>query len=858
MDVDNNTGYLQPEVDLTSCDREPIHVLGRVQEFGFLLAISSDWVVAQASENIGDHLDVHVDDLLGSNLAETFSLEAVRRLRSAVAALDGAMSIERIFGLRLLNGGRSFDVAVHRSGGKIVIEGEPSVGDSPKDITSSVYPLIARLGKVESVGELCQNAARHLRVLTGFDRVMVYRFGEDGSGTVIAEQHKSGMEPFLNLRYPASDIPQQARALYVKNPIRIIADASKDGAIIRPERAPDGQPLDLSLSSTRAVSSIHLEYLRNMGVAASMSVSIIKRGKLWGLFACHHETPRTLPYSIRTAAELFGHLFSFILDQKENDQEREDVNRARLLHDQLMVQITDGSDLAQNFHLIASTIGSVIPFDGVALYVDGEYKSEGSVPTREEFLGLARFLNTAAASQVFHTDSISKLHEPGADFSDRAAGMLVLPVSRRPRDYLVFFRREVAHDVHWAGNPDKPAELGPNGIRLTPRKSFEAWKQTVHGQSKPWTPTEYRAAEALRVTLLEVVLRITDSHIREREKAQEKQELLIAELNHRVRNILNLIHSLVQQSRGTTTDVTEFTDVVGGRIQALARAHDQITRELWQPASVRDLIETEAEAYLFDKAKRIRIEGPDANVEPKAFTTISLVIHELTTNAAKYGALSDRSGHINVTLEQTGDDALRITWKESGGPIISKAPSRKGFGTTIIERSIPYELQGDADIRFETTGLKASFLIPAQNIASFGDRSVEQSGAEVSSDQTGSLEGEVLVVEDNMIIALDAEEFLTALGASGVSVASTVQDGLKLVETRRFTAAVLDVNLGTETSEPVARKLIELDIPFVFASGYGDNAALQEAFPNVPMVQKPYDQAALEAGFRSMAAPGGD
>ncbi|MGF1552968.1 MAG: HWE histidine kinase domain-containing protein [Paracoccaceae bacterium] len=847
---DADTGALTREVDLTSCDREPIHKLGRVQSFGALIAVSADWIVTHASDNVADFLGREAGALIGLPLAEAVEAEALHALRSKLQMLGHRDAVERAFGLRPARDAAPVDATLHLSGDVIVIEMERA-GEAPRpDYGALVRPMIDRMSRAGDVETLCEQAARHLRALTGFDRVMVYRFADDDTGEVIAESRAPDMASFKGLRYPASDIPVQARALYKRNLLRLITDVADPGRPILPARDPEGRVLDLSMSAIRAVSPIHLEYLANMGVGASLSVSIVKRDRLWGLFACHHRTARLLSPEARAAAELFGQLFAFVLDQRLADVEREEQARARQLHDRLMARLAGGSSIAENFETIVEAIGEVVAHDGAVGWIGGEYLATGQAPTREEFLGLVRFLNTTAASRVYHTERLGAVFAPAADFVERAAGMLVLPVSRTPRDYIVLFRREIARSVTWAGDPTKPAELGPNGLRLTPRKSFEAWQEVVRGTSAPWTSLEVQAAEALRVTLLEVVLRMTDAAVRDRARAQERQELLIAELNHRVRNILGLIRSLIAQSRGEAETVAEFTEVVGGRIHALARAHDQITRESWNPASAHELVQTETAAYLGAKADRICLSGPDVALEPKAFTTLALVVHELTTNAAKYGALSDRHGAVDVRFAIEPDGALAIDWRERGGPPVRGVPNRRGFGTTIIERSVPFELQGTAEVRFEVGGLQARFVLPPAHVAAVVEAAAADDASPAAEDAPRApLSGDVLVLEDNMIIALDAETCVAELGAERVHVASCVRDALAILDRVVPDFAILDVNLGAETSEAVARRLAEAGARFVFATGYGGTTAVTTTFPDAVVVQKPYDRATLESAI---------
>ena len=843
------------EVDLTNCDREPIHIPGRIQAFGTLLAFSADMIVTHAAENLSEMAGRDIHDPVGSSLADIIAPDALERVRERLSSLIGLDGIDRLFRLALFEpsslaeDSRLFDVALHASGRTFVMEIEPASQGLPTDHVGFIRPMIDRVQKAGSVENACAVAARQLRGLIGYDRVMIYRFGEDGSGEVVAESRASTVETsYLKLRYPASDIPQQARALYMRNLLRIIADVDGPTVDIGPPLGSRSQPLDLSLSTIRAVSPIHLEYLANMGVKASLSISLIVRGRLWGLVACHHYSPRVIPFDTRTAAELFGQLFAFAIDQSMGDARREEAARSRVVHDRIMASLADGTAIGDNFDAIADAVSTVIPNDGIAAWIDGAFTARGSTPTREEFLSLARFLNTTPVGEVFATDHIAGVHPPAADYCTRAAGMLVLPVSRKPRDYLVLFRREAIHDVIWAGNPDKPVEVGPNGVRLQPRKSFDAWTQTVHGRSKPWTQSQIGTAEALRVTLLEVVLRMSDQAVQERARAQEQQELLIAELNHRVRNILKLIQGLVTQS-STVADVASFTETVGGRIHALARAHDQITRENWNSSSLHDLIRTEAEAYFGEETSRVHIDGPDAMLAPNAFTTLSLVIHEMMTNAMKYGALYDRAGQVFISVDSTPKDDLRICWREEGGPAVT-APTRRGFGTTIIERSIPFELKGEARIHYEVTGVRGEFVVPAEHIDAIREPAPEAaSDGTAPGPGTASLDGEVLIVEDNLIIALDAEDMLLGLGADQVHTAADVTGALAIVESRPLRFALLDINLGVETSMPVARALAARGVPFVLATGYGDRTAFADVFPDVGVVQKPYDAADVRAAI---------
>lgn len=826
------------QVDLTNCEREPIHVLGNIQPFGFLIAVSADWLVSRASENLANFIGMAADAALGRPLNDLFSKKALHAIRNRVTLLRGPDAVERLFGLALQDGGPDFDVALHFSGNQIVIEAEPAVQEE-LEASAMVRAMIARLSQCDGMTAYLREGARQVKALTGFDRVMVYRFDEQGAGEVVAEALSPGVESFLGLHYPASDIPAQARRLYLRNIFRVIADVGAVPVPVRPALDSHGQALDQSLSVLRAVSPIHVEYLRNMGVAASLSISIIVDGRLWGLFACHHYAPRLPSFAYRTAAELFGQMFSLMLESRERRETAEYEARARAVADRLMATVAQDGDLLNNAAWIGDMVFDTIPADGVGVFLDGAISLSGLTPGRAEFSEIVRLLNQSAAGEIFSTNSIQSLLPSAAAYADLAAGLIAIPLSRSPRDYVVLFRSEQLRSVRWAGNPEKPVELGPNGARLTPRKSFELWSQLVKGQSLPFTAAERRVAQTLRTGMLEVLVRLSEAAGQERARAHERQELLIAELNHRVRNILALIRGLVSQSRQAGRQSVEaFISTLDDRIRALARAHDQITADRWGPARLVDLIETEAGAYLGGKRDRVTLNGPNLLIQPSAFTTVALVLHELMTNAAKYGALSD-SGVVTVSWRQDSEGSLLLDWVEAGGPAVT-APSRRGFGSTIIEQSIPFDLGGRAEVEYRITGIQARFCIPSRHVAGLAHGDGEPMRVAEPPPGGPLLAGKsVLLVEDSMIIALDAEDMLRQLGAGSVTTAASVARAQAALREEHFDFALMDVNLGTETSVVLAAELERRNVPFIFATGYGEKGLLS-GHGDVPLINKPY------------------
>ena len=343
-----------------------------------------------------------------------------------------------------------------------------------------------------------------------------------------------------------------------------------------------------------------------------------------------------------------------------------------------------------------------------------------------------------------------------------------------------------------------------------------------------------------------MILRSVDVNEKLQKEANERQDTLIAELNHRVRNILTLIQGLVSQTMESADNTQKFAKQLDGRIKALARAHDQITQDQWSPAPLKTLFVNELNAYSPDFKKNVRLEGPHAIIDPQAFSSMALVVHEMVTNSAKYGALSAPKGILSVTWELDPQGNLDVLWREEGGPAVVP-PSRRGFGSTIIQHSIPHELGGTAAIDYVKEGVQARFQIPERFVEVIAlppepVRKFSRKGPQLSVETRDT---KVLLVEDNMIIALDNEDMLRAAGFSDVVLAKDVENGLRAIRDHDFGFALLDINLGRENSIPIAEKLRELDIPFIFASGYDDASLLDEAFSDVPVVIKPFSKEKL-------------
>ncbi|MGY1602269.1 SpoIIE family protein phosphatase [Geodermatophilus sp. SYSU D00815] len=483
------------EEALRHCAAEPIAVPGAIQPHGVLLALTEpDLTVVSASANAGDLFGAEV---LGRPLAELLAPADLAALRADLAG-------DALEPLRQTVAGGEADLVVHRRDGLLLAEWEPLAGAerAPAEWHARLPAVLARLSESGSLDELTAALARDVRALTGFDRVMVYRFDAEWNGEVVAESRRDDLEPFLGLHYPAGDIPAQARELYTRNWLRLIPDARYAPVPLRPAVNPlTGGPLDLSRSVLRSVSPVHLEYLANMGVVASMSVSLVDRGRLWGLIACHgYRGPHRPSYADRTAAEFLGRTASLLLRTTAESGERDRVvevaqRQARLVAALGRAPRRPAAALVGG----TTTVLDLLPAAGAAVRLDGRLHLLGSTPPPDRVPGLVRELLGAGAAV---TDRVPRVLPASADLAATASGVLAVEVGGGRGDFLAWFRPETLRTVTWGGDP-RTSEVVPDdgGPRLSPRRSFAAWSEIVRGTAEPWRPHEVAAARELAAQL---------------------------------------------------------------------------------------------------------------------------------------------------------------------------------------------------------------------------------------------------------------------------------------------------------------------------------------------------------------------
>ena len=830
--------YDRSRIDLTNCDREPIHIPGSIQPHGAMVVLNENGLVSFVSENIDTFLGDTNRNYVGSELSDVIGGAVAHDIANAIARVGSGHVAGVVLKAKLSDGRNTADITAHRYEGRTFLEFEaPATADDTEVALHLTQSLVRRVDGLKEFDTLFKAVARLVRAMLGYDRVMVYRFLHNGAGRVVAEAREPSLGSFLGQHFPVSDIPVQARKLYVQNWVRIIGDASFVPVALVPTLADGEPPVDLSHAHLRSVSPIHCEYLRNMGVAASMSISIVVDGELWGLIACHHNTPKSLSIPLRVATELFAQFLSLHVATIENREQKAAAVATRSKLEAIISGIDPSDPVELTLQTRLREFSSLIASDGAGLWSRGRWFAFGTAPSEAVIPELMELIADRSEHQIWDTQDLRAETGDETEYGSSVAGVLAIPISVSAPDYLVFFRSEEAHQITWAGEPKKQEQSTEAGQRLTPRGSFETWREDVRHKSLPWTEADLVVAEAIRGYVRDVMLSHNDATEEQRERTENQRKLLNSELNHRVKNILALVKSIAVQTGANADTVDEYAASFEGRLRALSFAHDQSFGSS-EAGELKALIEAEAGMHRFSKTPdRVAITGQPIGLTERAYGVFALLLHEMMTNAAKYGSLSVPSGRLDIAWGFADNGDCHLSWVESGGPEVSP-PKRRGFGSNLIEKTVAHDLGGTIDIQYPKQGLRAKIVIPSAHLRAFSPDISRAEKIEARSEKP--IEGmKVLLVEDQALIAMDTEELLLSLGAVDVTVSSNVATALQLIQSRHPDCAVLDLNLGSTTSEEVARELERLGIPFVFATGYRDGVSIPEGFSEVPVVRKP-------------------
>jgi light-regulated signal transduction histidine kinase (bacteriophytochrome) len=484
------------------CALHRVHTIGTIQPHGLLFELTaSDLIVQQVSANVETLLDMPPERVVGRSLEHVFGAEQCKTFRVRLAAGDLWPASLRV---RLGPDAVEMDCTARRQGDRAIVELELLAGTSSSEapnLGTSLQGSLLRMEEAADVVALAELTASDIRRVTGFDRVMVYRFDDSWAGEVIAEAMAPDQVSFLGLHFPASDIPPQARRLFTLNRLRAIADVSAVAVPIVPAGQHEPSPLDLTYSSLRSAAPIHLEYLRNMGVHATQTISIIVDHRLWGMIACHHRTTLRLDPSRRTICELIGIALNAQLALRIENTDLQERLTTRQLLEHFMAAVERLGVRSESRQFITNEALAIFGADGCVSCIGGVVTYRGKT-VAEEFLRPAiEQLRALASRGVASSNKLSTLEPSAERYRKGASGALYVGLAEGSGDYLMLLRREIVETIDWAGNPDKTVNTDRNG-QIYPRASFAVWKETVRGRSRRWTEAQVECARFLREQLL--------------------------------------------------------------------------------------------------------------------------------------------------------------------------------------------------------------------------------------------------------------------------------------------------------------------------------------------------------------------
>lgn len=751
--------------DLTSCDTEPIHEIGSVQPFGALLAVDeNNLIVSHASENIGKYLDQQAADVLGKPLAEIIGEAACQDLLQCQLEPRAPHLLRPWFfdvPARASNLGR-IECLPHRYGGKIIIE-MLQLDEGHADVWQQDLlrqNIISQLMKTDNLSGLSTVSANLIREITGFDRVMIYRFAEDGHGEVIAEA-TNRPDSFMGLHYPASDIPEPARRHFTLNLIRAISDINavpspiltRDG---QKADAMSGQPLDLTYSKLRAVAPVHIEYLNNMGVGASMSISLVSNDELWGLVACHHYSPHHLSSSALRFCEMLGGTVSTLLQNLQNTELlRRSILAERAAFD-LEMTARSNADLHQVVTEYADSLMRLVDANSMIFNVAGQQLKFGMVPNGDlSFCALSSDLQDGVAVTA-HLSSMADLTSEQVRF---ASGAGYLELSEDGDDYLVVLREQYEHEISWAGKPEKVEVIGEDGVeRLSPRGSFALWRQERLGRSKPFSSIDREVLRIMRRALFalnslnreraavqaqkqaeenQARLRMTLMEAARKSSMGELAGALAHEVNQPLAAVSNYVNACRQELHNYDIEVPDsITELIDLAVDEASRAAD-LVRRLRNFISTGELIKEPTDLNLVilqaaefgvvadESDSAIALENClDASLGPVLLDPVQIgqVVLNLVRNSVE--AMKGRQGTITLTSFREADNIV-VSIADTGPgvpadasemlfePFHSSTTSGMGIGLSLC-RSIVEAHDGKIWLEPGTGGADIRFSLPAK------------------------------------------------------------------------------------------------------------------------------------------------
>jgi two-component system, chemotaxis family, sensor kinase Cph1 len=662
------------KVDETTCDREPIHILGHIQPRGFFIAADRSFHIVQVSENLATYLGLKAADLPGKKLTGLGFIGMEDKV--SMLRLKSPKQID-LFEIAYSKNNATdyFDAIAHFSGDKLIIELEPCVAEFAEGTYQELLNRLTYLTtRSESGAHVLNQAVTIIKKYAGYDRVMIYQFMKDGHGQVVAEERETYLEPFLGMYYPASDIPKQARELFIKNVVRIIADVDATDVPLLPYLV-NGQPTDLSLSNLRSVSPMHVQYLKNMGVKASFSISIIIDGALWGLISCHHyKEAKFLPYTIRQNCVLVSRLLSATVQSWIHKEEEELRKKTTAVVNTLVAQIKQNWNVPFGLTNYHTTVADIFEEGGAAVILNDKLHLLGKTPSEKEVRELIQWLNDTS-EKYFETNRLPLLFTPAKAYRKTASGILAITLSKELKEYIIWFKPELMEEVSWGGNPEKAMQVNNESgeVTLTPRKSFAKWTEELEFHARPWKEAQIAGVLKLREDLLQII------NFKANELRQFNEKLRIANqeldafsytISHDLRTPLTSIYSYSEllleiAEKNKDKESKELLNMVlrnAKRMNDMIKAILQYARINSTPikktaVNMQPVLKDVAATVTSSYKNKVTISighTPELFAEPVMLTQ---VFQNLIDNAVKYSSIKE-TAIIAVSGTETADEVV--------------------------------------------------------------------------------------------------------------------------------------------------------------------------------------------------------
>jgi len=720
-------------VTLENCADEPIHIPGSIQPHGAILVFDSGTNLVSWSANAPALLQLTTPLVLLTELdALGLAPEVVEKIHECLEDMDGgeasAVMVETVAGQQ------DFDCVVHGHEGLVIVEYEARdlAADSVATFALKAHSAIDRLKRQKSVAALLKAVVDQVRLITGFDRVMAYRFRHDDSGEVVAEARDELLDPYLGRRYPASDIPAQARRLYVINSLRLIGDM---GYTPVPMVGRTGAaPLDMSYCVLRSVSPIHVEYLRNMGVQASMSISIVINGKLWGMIACHHMAPRRVPYAIRMAADVMAQVLAASVQSLETRERAALTERAAEVRTQVMESLIHHDDVASGLTACAAEICSSLGASALVIVHGGRLQVHGPVPAAVVAAAVQSLPQPDTDTDIVQRSARREWPAELQQACGKWVGLLGLRYDAAANGWLLALREEQVELVRWAGKPDKIIAHGPRGPRLTPRGSFDEWRETVVDQAEPWEATRMSIARQLLAEMNRAS--VTRHEQNDRARAQ-----LFAILGHDLRNPLQSI-----SMAATVLELGGSKETAGRRIKASSGRMERLISQVLDMSMINggmllgtDAVAVDLAPIMTDLADEFRTAKPNIVLDlaqpPQVLARVdsdrvAQAIGNLISNAYHHGkngqpiriVVTQDAGGVTVDVVNEGDEIAEDTARTLYNPFkrlsANNARNKGGMGLGLyIARQIMVEHGGSIDYRYQAPHVYFTLHLPATPVA---------------------------------------------------------------------------------------------------------------------------------------------